>query len=96
MWKEILAKYAWEKNDQANMKNVPGKTMLNNCAECAWEIDVSTYTECIWEYDLACYFKNLFMLCYVFITYITKIIMKTLNENEFTYLPLSTIGTCVS
>ena len=35
-------------------------------------------------------------LCYVFITYMTNIIMKTLNENEFTYLPLRTIGTCVS
>ena len=82
---------AWEKNDQANMKNVSGKMMSNNCAEC-----VSIYTECVWENDLACYFKNLLMSCYVFITYITNIIMKTLNENKFTYLPLTTIGTCVS
>ena len=84
------------KNDQANMKNVSVKTVSNNLAECAWEIDGSIYTECVWENDLACYFKNLLMLCYVFITYITNIIMKTLNENEFTYLPLRTIGTCVS
>ena len=50
------------KNAQTNMKNVSGKTMSNNCAECAWETDVSVYTECVWENDLACYFKNLLML----------------------------------
>ena len=71
IWKEILVKSDL-KNDQANMKNVSGKMMSNNCAECA-----SIYTECVWENDLACYFKNLLMLCYVFITYITNIIMKT-------------------
>ena len=70
--------------------------MLNNCAECAWEIDESISTECVWENDLARYFKKLLMLCYVFITYIINIIMKTLNENRFTYLPLRTIGACVS
>ena len=86
----------WEKNDQANMKNVSGKTMSNSYAEFAWEIDVSIYTEGMWENGLACCFKNLLLLCYVFITCITNIIMKTLNENEFTYLPLRTIGTCVS
>ena len=31
------------KKYQANMKNVSGKTMSNNCAECAWEIDLSIY-----------------------------------------------------
>ena len=72
------------KNDQANMTNVSGKTMWNNCAECAWEIDMLIYTECVLEDDLACYFKKLPMLCYIFITYITNMIMKTLNENEFT------------
>ena len=41
------------------MKNVSGKTMSNDYAECTWEIDVSIYTECTWENDLACYFKNL-------------------------------------
>ena len=56
------------------MKNVSGKTMSNNCAECGWETDVSIYTERAWEKDLACYFKNLLMLCYVFITYIANII----------------------
>ena len=56
------------------MKNVSGKTMSNNCAECGWETDLSIYTECAWEKDLACYFKNLLMLCYVFITYIANII----------------------
>ena len=71
------------------MKNVSGKTVSNNCAECAWEIGVLIYTKYVWENDLACYFKNLLMLCYVFTTYITNIIMKTLNENEFTYLPLT-------
>ena len=70
--------------------------MSNNCVERGWEIDVSVYTECVWENDLACYFKNLLILCYVFITYITNTIMKTLNENEFTYLLLRTIRTCVS
>ena len=67
-----------------------------NNAECAWEIDLSIFTECVWENDVACYFKNLLMLCYIFITYITIIIMTTLNENSFTYLPLRTIGICVS
>ena len=33
------------------MKNVSGKTMSKNCAECAWEIDVSIYAECVWEND---------------------------------------------
>ena len=37
--------------------------MSNNCAECAWEIDVSIYTECVWENDLTCYFKNV-MVCF--------------------------------
>ena len=78
------------------MKNVSGKTMSNNCAEYVWEIEASIYTECVWENDLACYFKNLLVLCYVFITYITNTIIKTLNENEFTYLLLRTIRTYVS
>ena len=82
-------------NDQANMKNVSGKTMSNNCAECVWEIEVSIYREYMWQNDLACYFKNLLMLNYVFMTYIANIIVKTLNENEFTDLPLRIIGTCV-
>ena len=51
------------KNDQANMKNMSRKTMSNNCAECAWEIDMSIYTEYVWGNDLACCFKN--CLCYV-------------------------------
>ena len=53
-----------KKNDQATMKNVSGKTMLNNYAECAWETDVSVYTECVWENNLVCYFKSLLMLCF--------------------------------
>ena len=77
-----------KKNDHANTKNVSGKTMSNNYAKCAWEINVSIYTECVWENDLACYFKNLLMLCYAFTTCITNIKMKTLNENEFTCLHL--------
>ena len=64
-----------EKNDQANMINVFGRTMSNNCAECAWEIDVSIYTECVWENDLPCYFKNLLML------YFYTIHNKYNNEN---------------
>ena len=75
------------------MKNASGKTISNNCPECAWEIDVLIYTECVWENDVACYFKKLLMLCYIFMTFITNIIMKTLNESEFAYLPLRTIGT---
>ena len=81
------------KNDQTNRKNVSGKTMSNNFTESAWEIDESIYTECVWECDLGGYFKNLLMLCYIFITYITNIIMKTLNKTEFIYLPLRTIRT---
>ena len=54
------------------MKNESEKTMSNDCAECAWETVVSIYTECVWESDLACYFKNLLMVCYVFITYHNK------------------------
>ena len=46
------------------MKNVSGKTMSNNCAECAWKIDMSIYTESVGENYLACYFKNLLMLCF--------------------------------
>ena len=46
-----IAKCAWEKNDQPNMKNVSEKTMSNNCAECAWGTDTSTYTECACEND---------------------------------------------
>ena len=81
------------------MRNVSGKAISNNCAKCACETDMSIYTECVWENDFTCYFKNLLMFCDVFITYITKIILKTLNEDEFIYLPylpLRTIGTCVS
>ena len=84
------------KNDQTNRKNVSGKTMSNNCAESAWEIDEPIYTECVWEYDLRGYFKNLLMLCYIFITYITNITMKTMNKNKFTYLPLRAIRTCLT
>ena len=91
----IIVSTIYIHNDQANMKNVSGKTMSNNCAEGVWEIEVSIYREYMWQNDLACYFKNLLMLNYVFITYIANIIVKTLNENEFTDLPLRIIGTCV-
>ena len=39
----MFAKCAWEKIDQANIKNVSGKAISNNCAECACEIDLSIY-----------------------------------------------------
>ena len=64
MWKLILAKCAWEKNDQANMKNASGNAVSNSCAECAWEMDVLIFAECMCKNDFARYFKNLFMLCY--------------------------------
>ena len=51
-------------NDQTNRKNVSGKTMSNNCAETAWEIDEPIYTECVGGYDLRSYIKNLLMLCF--------------------------------
>ena len=52
------------KNDQANMKNVSGKTMLNNCPECAWKSDVSTNLERVWGNNLPCYVKNILILCF--------------------------------
>ena len=72
------------KRCQITVQNVCGKLtchfIQNVCGKMIWHV----------------FFKNFLMLCYVFITCITNIIMKTLNENEFTYLPLRTIGTCVS
>ena len=54
------------KNYKANMKNMPGKMMSNNRAECPWEIDMSVYKKCMWRCDLPSHFKNLLILCYVF------------------------------
>ena len=55
-----------ENFDQANMKSVFGKTMSNNYAECAQEINMSVYTESVWENDFGMLFQKLgyVMLCF--------------------------------